>query len=159
MTKDKKKVPRVFISYSHDSTQHEEWVKNLSSMLVENGIDVILDQWALELGDDLAKFMEHSISEVDKELELAFEAGADVACVVAAAGLNEIRGAVAVARELHRRVMVDLIAMCDYLGEDMTISLAKEIEDTGADYICYHVPIDDQVSGRDLPQKSVRKMA
>ncbi|HIC91537.1 MAG TPA: hypothetical protein EYP21_05670, partial [Syntrophaceae bacterium] len=58
-----------------------------------------------------------AISEVDKELELAYEAGADVACVVAAAGLNEIRKGVKLAKQWHRQVMFDLIGMRHYFGE------------------------------------------
>ena len=33
---------RVFISYSHDSDAHKEWVRDLASFLVGHGIDVIL---------------------------------------------------------------------------------------------------------------------
>ncbi len=50
--------PKVFISYSHDSDKHKEWVLKLSCRLRENGVDVILDQWDLGAGDDLTLFME-----------------------------------------------------------------------------------------------------
>ena len=51
-------VPKCFISYSHDNEDHKEWVLNLASRLVENGVNVILDQWNLSLGGDLPSFME-----------------------------------------------------------------------------------------------------
>lgn len=53
--------PVVFISYSWDSEQHKMWVKELSGKLIENGIQVILDQNDLVLGDPLPHFMEQSI--------------------------------------------------------------------------------------------------
>ena len=51
------RIPRVFISYSHDSAEHKKWVSELASNLVKKGIDVILDQWDLGFGDDVPKFM------------------------------------------------------------------------------------------------------
>src|SRR5215510_7410388 len=40
-------MPKVFISYSHDSTPHKRWVSELATQLQNNGIDTILDQWEL----------------------------------------------------------------------------------------------------------------
>jgi len=61
-------APRIFISYSHDDESHKDWVRSLAENLVRSGIDVILDQWDNDLGDDLAYFMEHSVSESDRVL-------------------------------------------------------------------------------------------
>ena len=36
-------APRVFVSYSHDSQDHKNWVLTLATRLVKNGVDVILD--------------------------------------------------------------------------------------------------------------------
>ena len=55
-------IPKVFISYSHDSLGHKQWVLNLATRLRNNGIDAILDQWELEAGDDLPTFMEKHLS-------------------------------------------------------------------------------------------------
>lgn len=54
--------PTVFISYSHDSEEHKNWVLQLSTRLRSNGVDVILDRWNLKLGSDLASFMERGLS-------------------------------------------------------------------------------------------------
>jgi hypothetical protein len=51
-------APKVFVSYSHDSQEHKDWVLKLATRLVANGVDVILDQWDLHLGGDLPRFME-----------------------------------------------------------------------------------------------------
>lgn len=53
--------PKVFISYSHDSEEHCEWVIRLASDLRSHGVDAILDKWDLRLGADLAFFMERNI--------------------------------------------------------------------------------------------------
>ena len=37
--------PKVFISYSHDSLEHSNRVRELSDRLREDGIDCILDQY------------------------------------------------------------------------------------------------------------------
>jgi len=67
------KVPKVFISYSHDSPVHKKWVGELASKLIENGIDVILDQWDIGPGDDIPKFMEKSVTEADRVLVICTE--------------------------------------------------------------------------------------
>lgn len=59
---------RVFISYSHDSEAHKSWVLDLATYLRENGIDALLDQWDVELGDDLPSFMESGIRDTDRVL-------------------------------------------------------------------------------------------
>ena len=53
-------TPRVFISYSHDSQAHKDWVRHLAEKLQRNGVDTILDQWDLRLGGDLAFFADTS---------------------------------------------------------------------------------------------------
>lgn len=56
-------IPKVFISYSHDSQDHKKWVLELASRLRNNGIDAILDQFELQPGDDIPHFVEtHLIS-------------------------------------------------------------------------------------------------
>lgn len=57
--------PVVFISYSWDNEPHKKWVKDLSERLTETGVQVILDQNDLMLGDPLPQFMERSIIHSD----------------------------------------------------------------------------------------------
>lgn len=60
--------PRAFISYAWESDDHKEWVKQLAERLRRDGVDVLLDQWALAPGDQLPKFMERAIRENDHVL-------------------------------------------------------------------------------------------
>lgn len=66
-------VPKCFISYSHDNEDHKEWVLNLATRLVNNGVNVILDQWDLRLGGDLPSFMEGGLTEVDRVICICSE--------------------------------------------------------------------------------------
>lgn len=61
-------APLAFISYSHDSPEHKEWVLELALYLREKGIDVILDQWDVLLGDDLPRFMETGLTNAKQVL-------------------------------------------------------------------------------------------
>lgn len=65
--------PKVFISYSWDSPEHRAWVTQLAMMLRQNGIEVILDQWHVRLGEDLANFMARSVRESDRVLMICTE--------------------------------------------------------------------------------------
>jgi len=60
------KAPTVFLSYSHDTHDHKQWVLQLATDLRANGIDAILDQWDLKPGQDMAAFMQHGIVESDR---------------------------------------------------------------------------------------------
>jgi hypothetical protein len=60
------KIPKVFISYSHDTLEHKRWVLELATRLRNNGIDSVIDQWDLKPGDDLPVFMEKQLTECDR---------------------------------------------------------------------------------------------
>ena len=73
MSDEENSPPVVFISYSHDTREHKQWVANLAAKLLENHIQVILDQWDLDLGDDVPKFMERALRTADRVLMLCTE--------------------------------------------------------------------------------------
>jgi hypothetical protein len=62
--------PKVFVSYSHDSDLHKDWVLKLATRLVANGVDVLLDQWDLTLGSDLPRFIESGLTTSDRVLAI-----------------------------------------------------------------------------------------
>lgn len=65
--------PRVFISYSHDSAAHKEWVLNFATTLRNRGVDAVLDQWDLKPGDDLPHFMETELTRSDYAIMVCTE--------------------------------------------------------------------------------------
>jgi hypothetical protein len=56
-------TPKVFISYSWSTPEHEAWVLDLATRLVESGVDVVLDKWELREGQDKYKFMERMVAD------------------------------------------------------------------------------------------------
>jgi hypothetical protein len=58
-------APRTFISYSWDDDEHKTWVRDLATNLRKDGVDVTLDQWHVQPGDQLPSFMERAIRESD----------------------------------------------------------------------------------------------
>src|SRR5690554_922040 len=66
MTINTEPPPVVFISYSHDSDKHKDWVLQLATKLRSNGVNVILDRWNLKLGSNLASFMERELSKSNR---------------------------------------------------------------------------------------------
>lgn len=54
-------APRVFISYSHETPEHKEWVTTFATHLRSSGVDALLDLWELQYGDDITLFMEEGI--------------------------------------------------------------------------------------------------
>ena len=67
-------APSVFISYSHDSPAHRQWVAELASRLRnEAGINAKIDQWEVGPGDDIGQFMEQSVVSSDNVLMICSE--------------------------------------------------------------------------------------
>jgi len=63
---EKKKRPKVFISYTWGKNEeYKQWVKKLADSL-EDEIDVILDQNELGFGSHLTRFMTHGIEDSDR---------------------------------------------------------------------------------------------
>lgn len=58
--------PKVFVSYSWTSVEHEQFVMDLATSLRNHGVDAILDKWDLKPGQDKYVFMESMV--VDTEV-------------------------------------------------------------------------------------------
>ena len=54
---------KLFLSYAWSSLEHENWVIELATELVRNGIDVVFDKWDLKEGHNVYAFMERSVSD------------------------------------------------------------------------------------------------
>ncbi len=63
-------APRLFISYSHDDEAHKAWVLKLATRLMNNGVDVVLDQWDMRLGGNLPTFMEKGLTSAVRVLAI-----------------------------------------------------------------------------------------
>lgn len=56
-------APKVFVSYSWTSKEHENWVLRLATELRQSGVDSILDKWDLKEGDEANAFMERLVAD------------------------------------------------------------------------------------------------
>jgi hypothetical protein len=59
--------PKVFISYSWSTPEHQQWVIDLATQLRDNGVDAILDKWDLKEGHDSIVFMEKMVTDASVE--------------------------------------------------------------------------------------------
>ncbi len=86
------------------------------------------------------------------EVEMAAKSGASVITVLAVADDETIRDSVEAAHKYGARIMVDLI------NHPEPVKRAREVEELGADYICIHVGVDQQMHGRD-PLEILREVS
>jgi len=66
-------IPKVFVSYSHDSQAHKQWALAFATRLRKVGVDAVLDQWDLGPGDDIPLFMERNLATADRVLMICTE--------------------------------------------------------------------------------------
>jgi len=63
MARNTNKNPRVFISYSWTSPEHEKWVLYLATKLYADGIYVVMDKFDLHAGHDTHAYMEKMVTD------------------------------------------------------------------------------------------------
>ncbi|HEC75840.1 MAG TPA: bifunctional hexulose-6-phosphate synthase/ribonuclease regulator [Thermoplasmatales archaeon] len=76
------------------------------------------------------------------EAEMSAKAGADIICVLGVASNETIKEVVKAGRRYGMEVMVDMLGVSDIERR------IKEVEKIGADYICIHTSIDEQMIGK-----------
>ena len=77
------------------------------------------------------------------EVEMAAKAGADIVAMLASSDNATIEDALRAARKYGVEIMMDLLTVPD------PVKRSRELEALGVDYICVHVGIDQQMTGRD----------
>lgn len=60
-------APKVFISYSYDSKEHEQWVEDLANKLrTDAGVNAVIDKFILNTASDLNQIMIQGFEKSDK---------------------------------------------------------------------------------------------
>lgn len=77
------------------------------------------------------------------EVEMAAKSGASVVSILAVADNATIKEAIESAHKYGVALMVDII------NSEEPVKRAKELQEMGADYVCVHVGIDQQMQGMD----------
>ncbi|MRX73644.1 TIR domain-containing protein [Bacillus lacus] len=115
---------KIFISYSWSTKEFIDWVRDdLATKLLNDGIEVILDQWDLKEGYDIYKFMESMVADetVDNVLVLCDKAYQEKA--------NERRGGVGTETQIITpNVYADA-------NQDKFIPIVVERDENGKDFI------------------------
>jgi len=75
------------------------------------------------------------------EVESAAKAGADIVAILGLASDSTIMECIEAGSHYGAKIMVDLLEVPEYLTR------AKKIEQMGADYLCLHTSIDEQMQG------------
>jgi len=90
-----------------------------------------------------------------KEVEIAARAGADIIGICGASKDNVLKDAISMAKKCGVKIMADLISIKD------PVKRAKELEDMGADYIEFHISVDEQMrsSNAKIPFPLVEKVS
>ena len=77
------------------------------------------------------------------EVEMAAKAGADIVAMLAVSDNSTVEDALRAAHKYGVQIMMDLLTVPD------PVERSRELEALGVDYICVHVGIDQQMTGRD----------
>jgi len=113
---------KIFISYSWSTKKFIDWVRDdLATKLLNDGIEVVLDQWDLKEGYDIYKFMESMVADktVDNVLVLCDKAYQEKA--------NERRGGVGTETQIitpnvyadaNQEKFIPIVVERDYNGND-----------------------------------------
>ncbi len=65
--------PNVFISYSHDSSEHEDKVLSLANQLRADGIEALIDQYESAPPDGWTRWMRNAIKQANLVLVICTE--------------------------------------------------------------------------------------
>src|SRR4051794_35658059 len=68
-----RRPPRAFISYSHDSPEHERRVRAFAERLIAEGIDIVLDQYVVSPPEGWPRWMDRQIADADCVLLICTE--------------------------------------------------------------------------------------
>jgi hypothetical protein len=111
--------PRVFISYSWTTPQHEKWVLELAQRLSSDGVSVVLDKWDLREGQDKHAFMEQMVhdQQITKVLVICDSGYQEKA--------NDRKGGVGTETQLISKEVYDKT------GQERFIPVVTELDDEG----------------------------
>jgi 3-hexulose-6-phosphate synthase/6-phospho-3-hexuloisomerase len=86
------------------------------------------------------------------EVEMASKAGANIVIIMGVSDDGTIKEAIRAGQQYGVKIMVDLMSVADKPAR------ARKLQDFGADYLCIHVGIDEQMTGGD-PSKELREVS
>jgi 3-hexulose-6-phosphate synthase/6-phospho-3-hexuloisomerase len=119
-----------------------DWIEAGTPLIKSEGMDAVREMKKALPGTKIIADMK-TVDTGAMEVEMAAKAGADVIAMLATADNSTIEDALRAARKYGVQIMMDLLTVPD------PVARSRELERLGVDYICVHVGIDQQMTGRD----------
>ena len=117
-----------------------DWIEAGTPLIKSEGMDIVRELKKAFPKQTIVADMK-TIDVGGAEVEIAAKSGADVVVVLGVSSNPTITEAILSARQYGAKVMVDLFNVQDKAAR------AREVEKMGADYICVHVGVDEQMVG------------
>ena len=119
-----------------------DWIEAGTPLIKSEGMDAVREIRKALPGTKIVADMK-TVDTGAMEVEMAAKAGADIVALLAVSDNATIEDALRAARKYGVQIMMDLISVHD------PVKRSRELEALGVDYICVHVGIDQQMTGRD----------
>ena len=117
-----------------------EWIEAGTPLIKSEGMEIVRSLKKAFPSHTIVADMK-TIDVGGTEVEIAAKSGADVVVILGVSSDPTITEAILSARQYGSKVMVDLFNVDD------KIRRAKAVEKMGADYLCVHVGVDEQMVG------------
>jgi len=118
-----------------------DWIEAGTPLIKSEGMDAVREMRKALPGIKIIADMK-TVDTGAMEVEMAAKAGADIVAMLAISDDSTIEDALRAARKYGVKIMMDLLTTPD------PVKRSKELERLGVDYICVHVGIDQQMTGR-----------
>ena len=119
-----------------------DWIEAGTPLIKSVGMDAVREMKKALPGVRILADMK-TVDTGAMEVEMAAKAGADIVALLASSDNSTIEDALRAARKYGVQIMMDLLTVPD------PVKRSRELEVLGVDYICVHVGIDQQMTGRD----------
>src|SRR5512137_1752366 len=130
------------LAIAHDAVKGgADWLEAGTPLIKSEGMDIIR-QLREQFPDKTIIADMKTMDTGALETEMAAKAGADIISILAASDDATIKDASSSARKYGAKLMIDLIGTPDI------IKRAQKVKLLGAEYLCIHVGIDEQMHGK-----------
>jgi len=130
------------LSIAHDAVKGgADWLEAGTPLIKSEGMDIVR-QLREQFPDKTIVADMKTMDTGALETEMAAKAGADIISILAASDDATIRDASTSARKYGAKLMIDLISTPDMIRR------AKQVEKLGAEFLCIHIGIDEQMHGK-----------
>ena len=119
-----------------------DWIEAGTPLIKSEGMDAVREMKKALPGVRIVADMK-TVDTGAMEVEMAAKAGADIVAMLATSDNATIEDALRAARKYGVQIMMDLLTVSD------PVKRSRELEALGVDYICVHVGIDQQMTGKD----------